>query len=123
MENGGVIDITEFIELLRSTFVLAATSFIKAYITTTPFAWLTTLPIISTLFSKALNWIMNTLSTAAFMQTFFLNTAIRKNGQANDFINAIKLKDELPKDVSDEVYARYERNQIIAFNSLVRLDT
>lgn len=119
MDNGGVIDITDFVEKARSTFVLAGLLYIKGLILAVPgLGWLN-LPIISSLLNAGLKYVLNTLSEWAVMAAFFENTAIRKSSQAQDYVDAVNRKDQLPPEASDAEYEKYELAEIDAFTRFV----
>lgn len=118
--SGGGVDITNLVELLRSSFVTWAVGFLfGATIATPGFAWLA-LPVISSIYSGILRWILNYLSNAAVLEAFFLNTAMTKAGQATDYVNAVQHKLGLPQDVSEVDYAKAEQAEIDAFTLFVR---
>lgn len=117
------IDITELVENLRQTWVVWAVDTAYAAVVIQPgFQWLA-FPVISTLFKKVLEAVANALSKTAEQQAFFLNTAVRKASQSVDFTEAVKKKNSLPEDVSDEDYRKAELAQMDAFRSFVRVTT
>lgn len=119
MPDSGTIDITNLVEMLRSTFVTWGVNYIFAMVIAVPgLQWLGA-PIISTIFRKCLSWCLDALSNSAVLLAFFANTAIRKSSQAKDFVNAVMAKNNLPQDVSDEVYAKAEATQMAAFHNFV----
>ncbi len=117
----GDIDITDLVAALQSSFVTWAVSFIYGLTIAQPlFSWLA-LPIISSIYQMILKGIFAWLAGAAAMQGFFLNTALKKSGQAGDFVAAVNFKLNLPPNVTEEAYARAEQAEISAFNSFVRI--
>lgn len=121
MSDDGTIDITDAVEKMRSTFVIAASDFLFAWIAAAPgFGWVL-YPILKPLTEIVLKKILETLSTWIVMQAFFFNTAMRKSSQAADFVRAVVAKENLPEDVSDEEFEKAQLNEIEAFNRLVRL--
>jgi hypothetical protein len=115
------IDVTDLVEALRSGFVTWALEYLFALTIATPgLTWLA-LPIISSIYRGILRALLNWLSGAAAMEAFFLNTALKKSGQAQDFVDAVNRKHNLPANVSDEEYAKYEQAEIAAFSDFVRI--
>lgn len=117
----GTVDITNVVEAVRSSFVTFAVSFVLAAAATTPWLAWTRLPVISQAFSASLKWVMGTLSESAVMEAFFLNTTIRKQGQAHEFIDAVDALASLPKTASREEYANAEAHRMAAFRNFVML--
>lgn len=116
-----VIDITNLAESLRTSFVSWASAYLFTQTIVTPgLTWLG-LPIVNTVFKFILNGILNILTKSAVMEAFFLNTSIRKASQAQDYVDAVTAKNNLPQNVSDEDYEKAEQNEIAAFNSFVVL--
>jgi len=113
------MDITELIESMRSTSVILSVNFVySASVTALP--WLG-FPLISPMYRWLLNWILTQASKSIEMEAFFLNTIIRKNSQAGDYIDAIRAKNSLPPSTTPEEYKKYEQAEIDAFNSFVRV--
>lgn len=120
MENG-TIDITDLVELMRTTFVSWAGIYAMGVVVTIPgFAWLA-LPIINSIFKSIVEWVAGILSKSVVMEAFFINTAIRKSSQASDFTSMVYRKNNLPSNVSDDEYEKAERDEIEAFNRFVNL--
>lgn len=121
MPNTGVIDITDLVESMRSTFVSWAVKTSHAALIATPaFSWLG-LPIVSSIYSTVATKALDVISKAGTMQAFFINTAIRKPAQAQDYIDALTKKASLADTATDAEYMEAEKNEINAFNSFVRL--
>lgn len=116
-----VIDITNTVESMRQTFVSwASSACYMAIVSNSDFAWLN-LPVLSSITKFLIRLVLNTLSEEAVMQAFFLNTAIRKDSQAADYVNAVNAKNALSTNASEADYANAEANEIAAFNSFVTL--
>lgn len=117
------IDITNLVEQLRQTFVTWGTNLIMTEIGLVPWlAWLN-LPVIRQLFVFFLGEILQVLSKAIEMQGFFMNTAIRKASQAQDFVDAVTAKTNLPADASIQDILLAEEKQMQAFTAFVRVTT
>jgi hypothetical protein len=119
--ENNVVDITNVAESMRGTFVTWAINYLYAQAVVTPgFTWLS-LPIISSVFRSGLTYLLNILTVSAVMDAFFINTSIRKASQAQDYVDALTLKNGLPTTVSDAEYEKAEQAEIAAFNSFVVL--
>ena len=117
----GTIDLTDLVVKMKSSFIRAAIMLVLAQIAANPaLSWLN-LPFIRSIVERALEWVLKVLVDSTLMQAFFLNTAIRKAGQAVDYINAINAKNALPESVSEEDYEKAERFEIDMFNNFVRV--
>ena len=113
------MDITELIESMRSTSVILSVNFVySASVTALP--WLG-FPLISPMYRWLLNWILTQASKSIEMEAFFLNTIIRKNSQAGDYIDAIRAKNSLPPSATNEEFKAAEQKEIESFNSFVRV--
>ncbi len=115
------IDITDFIEKARQTFVIWAVDYVFAQAMLIPGLQWMALPVVSSLIKLIIERIAIVLSKAAVMQAFFMNTVLRKSSQAKDYIDAVNSKLELPDTATDAEYERAERHEIDAFNSFVIL--
>lgn len=113
------IDITNLVEAMRASFVLAAKAEIMALALAIPGVGPATAWIINHFFSPLLNWVLTKVSQLALMQAFFLNTAVRKAGQAGDYVAALNAKKALPPTVTEDEYEKYELAEISAFNEFV----
>lgn len=121
VDDKGVIDVTNLAESLRSSFVSWASAYIFAQAIATPgLSWLA-LPIVNTIVKATIDSVLNILTRSAVMEAFFLNTSIRKASQAQDYVDAVTLKNNLPPNVSDADYEKAEQDEISAFNSFVTL--
>lgn len=115
------IDITDLVETMRESFVKWGEEYAaNAAIAAPGFGWLA-LPVVNLLFRGLLRWVLNIITESIIMETFFLNTAVRKAEQATDYVNAVT-KRKLIK-YGDSEYEQAERNEISAFNNFVRLTT
>lgn len=115
----GTVDLTKTVEGVRASFVVFATEFILNSAASTPYlSWLK-LPVISQAFNAILKWGLETLSTWVVMQAFFLNTVLRKQSQASDFIAAIDALNALPSTATKEEYTLAEKNRMDAFRNFV----
>ncbi len=113
------IDVTDLVEMTRSTFVIMAKSYLMGLALAIPgigpfLAWL-----IKTFAGYILDWVLGKLSTWVVMQAFFLNTAIRKASEAQDYVDMVNKKNSLPENVSDEEYEKAELAEIRAFTVFV----
>jgi len=113
------IDITDLVEKLRSSFVEWGVTFILAAISAVPYLQWLKLPVIRQLFRWILTKLLKIISHAIEMQAFFLNTAIRKSGQAHDFTSAVNALNNLPPTATEEEYAAYEQKRMDAFRNFV----
>ncbi len=121
MENGGTVDITKLVEAIRSGFVSFGTTFVFTSLCALPgMNWLA-FPVVRNLAQAAIKAVINALSKATEMEIFFLNTALRKNSQAREFVEAVQFKEDLPENATKEEYEKAERAQITAFRNFVRL--
>lgn len=117
----GTIDITDIVDNLKSTFVTWAVGYIYGQEIAVPGLEWVALPIISDLDQAALKAILNFLVESVVMEAFFLNTAIRKASQAQDYVDAITFKKSLPPTASQEIYAKAEAAECLAFRNFVML--
>lgn len=113
------IDITEVVEQMRSTFVLAAKAYIMGLLLAIPGVGPFAVWFIKVFGGAFINWLLNTLSNWGVMQAFFLNTAMRKASQAIGYTDKVKAKNNLPPTATDEEYEKAELEEIQAFNNLV----
>lgn len=119
MQNDYTIDLTDLAEKMKESFVLSGHDFLLNLVLASGIgavgAWF-----VKVLLSPFIKWVLEKLSEWALMQAFFINTAIRKSSQADDYINAINQRKNLTN-ASDKEYQRAEENEIEAFNRFVRL--
>lgn len=117
------IDITNLVENLRSSFVTWATAYIYGLEITVPGLEWVALPGLNIIDKAIITAILNLLTKSAVMEAFFLNTAVKKASQAEDYISAVVAKESLPLDASMEDYANAEAREISAFRTFVMLDS
>lgn len=75
--------------------------------------------LIKTFAGTVLDWILNALTKWEVMQAFFLNTAIRKASQAQDYVDMVNKKNSLPENATDAEYEKAEAAEIAAFTAFV----
>lgn len=117
----GTIDITDLVSSLKDSFVSWAVAYIYGLIIAVPaLSWLA-IPGFSGVFKFMLKFVFNLLANSVVMEAFFLNTAIRKASQAQDYVAAIAAKDGLPPTASQKEYQDAEAKQMAAFRNFVML--
>lgn len=116
-----VIDITDLVEKTRSTFVDWAVLYIFGLEVAVPGLEWVSLPVIKEVDQEIIKLILDALTKSAVMGAFFLNTAIRKASQAQDFVDAVNAIEKLPKDVSQDDFEKARRRQMSAFANFVVL--
>lgn len=121
MLNDGTIDITDTVEKMKETWVLAEKEALMAAILAIPGLGWIAFPIAKVLLGAAVHWTLTFLSNSGLMIAFFTNTVLRKASQAKDFTDAYSNKMNLPPTATDEEYEKAERIQIDKFNNFVRL--
>lgn len=77
------------------------------------------LPVIGDVDREIVRLVLDSISRAEIMQSFFINTSIRKAAQAQDFVDATNALDGLPKDASNEDYLAAEKYRMVAFRNFV----
>ncbi len=75
------------------------------------------LPVISEIDRAVLKLIFDAFSKAAVMEAFFMNTAIRKASQAQDYVDAIDARKALPAGSTMEDYKIAEQKEMLAFRN------
>ena len=120
-KEDGIIDITEFAEALRSTWVMGMQKFITTLLTGIPWLGWLAAPLIDSVFGWAITWVLNKMSYSALQYSYFINTAHRKSSQADEFIEAVEEMNNLPEIATEEDYARAEQKRIDAFERFVPL--
>ena len=113
----GTIDITDLVSTVQSTFITWATSTVVA--TATGYFPPLGLPVISTIFNYLVNKAVTVIANAVEMEAFFMNTAIRKASQAQDYINAVNAKASLQPTATDAEYEKAEQDEMAAFRNFV----
>lgn len=117
----GTTDITDLVDKMTSTFESWADTFLFELIASEPgMAWLR-LPLISTIAKFIIDKAVSAIVGSGMFAVFVLNTALRKSGQANDYISAINAKNSLPPTATDAEYRRYEQAEMDAFYNFVRI--
>jgi hypothetical protein len=117
----GTIDITNVVEKMRETFVTWATAYIYGEEIAIPGLEWVALPILSTIDKDVITAILNVLTNSVLMEAFFLNTAIRKASQAQNYVDAINAKNSLPPTASDAEYEKAEQAEMLTFRNFVML--
>lgn len=115
----GTIDITNLVGSLQDSFIKWATDFVYVEMLTVPaLSWLGWSVI--GIFSKfIIELVIRVLAGALVMRGFFLNTAIRKASQAQDYVDAVKLINGLPPTATDKEYENAEKAEMAAFRNFV----
>jgi len=119
--SDGTIDLTEVVEKMKSTFVVAGKSYLVNAALAIPGVGPVAAWFIKVLFGPAIEWVLEKLTNWTAMQAFFLNTAIRKGAQASDYVLAVAAKEALPPTATDDEYERAEQNEILAFDRFVSI--
>lgn len=117
----GTIDITNVVDSLKSTFITWAVAYVYGLEIAVPGLEWVAMPIIADLDKAAIKAIITLLVNSVVMEAFFLNTAIRKASQAQDYVDAITTKKSLPPTASQEEYAKAEAAECLAFRNFVML--
>lgn len=120
MENG-TIDITNVVSALQKSFVDWAVAYIFGLEVAIPGLSWVALPVISSLDQAVIRAVLNLLSTSAVMQAFFINTAIKKASEAQDYISAVEFKNSLPPTATSEEIEDAEKKEMALFRSFVTL--
>lgn len=114
------VDITDLVEKTRATFVEWAVGYVYGLELGIPDMQWISLPVIKDVDQEIIRLVVDALSKSFVMQAFFLNTAIRKATQADDFVQAVETLDRLASQgVDDEVYNAAERAKMAAFANFV----
>lgn len=119
----GTVDITNLADSLKSAFVTFNTNLVMTAIAAIPYGIgaILSLPVIRTFVSLAVQFIVSAIANSIEMMGFFLNTAIRKASQAQDFVSAVDAKNKLPPNASEAQYEIAEQAQMAAFSNFVRV--
>lgn len=119
--NPGTIDLTNVVSNLKTTFVSWATSYLVGAETAIPgFEWLA-VPVIEEVDKIVTEKILTALVNSVVMEAFFLNTVIRKSSQAQDYIDAMVVKNALPVTATEEEYKNAEASEMSTFRNFVVL--
>ncbi len=113
------IDVTLLIEGLALAFKSWAVSYLVAVVAAVPGLSFLAWPIIGPIFAAIVGYLVGKLVETAVMQGFFMHTSIVKAAYAQDFINAVKAKANLPATASPEEFKNAELAQMDAFRRLV----
>ncbi len=119
-EDDGTIDLTDVIEKMKTTFVLAAKDYLVLQALAVPGLGTIAAWFVRVLGSAAIDWTLNKLANWTVMQAFFLNTAMRKLSQAKEYVIAVNEKENL-SDASEVDYEKAERKEIDLFIDFVRI--
>lgn len=115
-----VVDITDLVEKMRDAFVDYASA--AAYVAALAIPGLgpiLAMPFVNYIAKQTIRGVVFLVSQLPMMAAFFLNTAIRKTSQAKDFIVSVHELENLPEDVSDEVYLQAEEKKASNFYNFV----
>lgn len=115
----GTIDITATVSNLQDSFITWGVAYVFGLEIAIPGMQWVADPIISTLDKAAVKAILTFISKSVIMEGFFINTAIRKASQAEDYISAINVKKSLPTTATDQEYANAESKEMLAFRNFV----
>jgi hypothetical protein len=121
MSENGIIDLTNVVEKMRSTFVLAAKEYLMGLLMAIPGLGPFAMWFARVLGGRFIDWVLGRLSEWSVMQAFFMNTAIRKGTQAASYVKKVDAKEQLPLTATDEEYEKAERDELAAFDVLVSL--
>lgn len=120
-QPSSTIDITNLVAALQKSFVDWAVAYVYGLETAIPGLSWVALPVLSSLDQALVRAIIDLLATSTVMQAFFLNTAIKKASQAQDYLDAIDAKNKLSPTASDADYEKAEQAQMAAFRNFVIL--
>lgn len=109
------------VSALQKSFVDWAVAYIFGLEIAIPGLQWVALPVISSLDQAVIRAVLNLLSTSAVMQAFFINTAIKKASEAQDYISAVEFKNSLPPTATSKEIEDAERKEMALFRSFVTL--
>lgn len=115
----GTVDVTNLVENLRSSFVKWGVAYVFGLELGVPALEWVGLPIIKDIDQAAIKMVLDFITKSAVMEAFFMNTAIRKAAQADDYVAAVNALLKLPPTTSEADYAQAEQNEILAFRNFV----
>lgn len=121
MSNTDTVDISDVVSKLQSTFVTWATAYVFGVEIAIPGLEWVALPIISTIDKDLLKEVFILVANAPVMQAFFLNTAIKKASEAQDYIFAIEAKNNLSSSATKEEILNAEKLEMATFRNFVLL--
>lgn len=115
------IDITDLVEKARSSFVTWGVAYIfGAEVAIPGLEWVAD-PIISTIDKELIRIVLNAISSSIVMEAFFLNTVVKKASQAQDYVDAVNAKLNLPPSATEAEVLKAEQNEVAAFRNFVVL--
>jgi hypothetical protein len=118
----GTVDITKLVLGIQKAWVTYGTKIAVEAAKNIPYLGpFLRAPVISHFLEYIIGYVMKALAETGEQQAFFLNTAIRKAGQADEFIEATSILDRLPKTASKEEYKNAETKRLVAFRNFVLL--
>ena len=117
--SSGTIDLTGVVSSMQSTFVTWANTAVFAGLLTVPGMQWIGLPVVSYIVKAAINAAIAWLAESAMMAAFFLNTAVRKASQAQDYADAVSNKNGLPPTATPEEFKNAEQAEMDAFHRFV----
>lgn len=117
----GTIDITNLVASLQSTFIKWADTFVYGELLTIPYMQWVALPVVSWIVQSMINWIVSKLVGSAVLEAFFINTAIRKASQAQDYVTAKDAVTNASPDIKDADYEALEKAEVLSFRNFVLL--
>lgn len=121
MNGSGTVDITNVVESLRTAFVDWATTYVFELVVAVPALTWVALPVISSVAKAIIGGVINFLTQSEVMAAFFINSALKNAGQAQDFVDAVNKKQALPPTATDQEYKDAEQAQMLAFHNFVML--
>jgi hypothetical protein len=119
----GTVDITELVAAVKASWIQWSTLLACTAVKAIPYGVgaFFALPVISGLLNFFVEKLMTIVANGVEQEAFFLNTSLRKAGQASDFINAVAFRNSLPKTATSEEYENAEKRQMAAFRNFVRV--
>lgn len=117
--SDGTIDVTNTVEMLRQSFVTWGVAYIYGLEIAIPGMEWVALPILSDIDQFIIKEILNLLTKSVVMEAFFLNTAIKKASQAQDYIDAVTTKNNLPPTATPDEVQNAENFEMLAFRRFV----
>lgn len=115
------IDLTNIVENMKGTFVIAAKDYLVSELLTLPGLGIAGRWFIEVLAGAAIAWLLTRLSNSVMMIAFFESTTIRKLHQSFDYMNAVEAKNNLGPTANQEDYENAERLEISTFAKFVSL--
>ena len=106
---------------MKETFIIAGNKYLVGLALATPAIGPVAAWFVNVFLSPFITWVLRKLTEWVMMQSFFLNTAIRKSAQATDYVKAVEEKLNLPEGYSEEEYEKAEKKELDAFYNFVRV--